>query len=227
MSINSGEFTEELSAILEGTDRAGIDAAREVYRFIVCQEDQSNVLQYFLENAAEIRTFREEKESLFFTDEALHSLKNRCDKLIDGILTKLIQQGLECGEFYRKLWNSIQNDALLDLEEEKIYALYYLWIDGRLPYFSLDKGIYMENDEFRELSAKRRKEIKKACYILEAPLQQRTEQTSLIIQILDGCESEEEKAVILAQIFAYLERRIWDGIYRTIQESGEEAKQTD
>ncbi len=227
MSMISKEFTEALSVILEDTDRAGIDAAQEVYRLIVCQEDQSDVLQYFLENAVEIQTFREENQSLYFTDETLYSLKNRCNKLIDGILTKLLQQGLECGKFYRKLWNSIQDGALLDLEEEKIYALYYLWIDIRLPYFSLDKGIYMENDKFREISDKRCKEIKKACYILEAPLQQRTEQTSLIIQILEGCESEEEKAVILAQIFSYLERRIWDGIYRTIQESGEEQKQTD
>lgn len=94
-------------------------------------------------------------------------------------------------------------------------------MDGRIPYFKLENGIKMSNDEFREISIQREKEIKKAIFILNSDFSQKTERCSLINKILDASESEEEKAVILAQVLNAMERKILSMLFDSYQDEAE------
>lgn len=203
----SDKYTQKVLKILESAKGQVVDAVAEIYFFMLEEKNPAEALQFFLENADGTETDQTLAIPVHFSNEEIEYLQSKCKQLVSGIITNLTCQRLGIEEFYEKLWNVIQNNALLESDKEKIYAVYCLWLDNRLPYFQIDKGMRMSNEEFQALSSKLEKKIKRTFYILNAPLKQKTERASLIISLLGECDTEEEKAVILAQALAYVEKK--------------------
>ena len=75
----------------------------------------------------------------------------------------------------------------------------------------------MTNERFMEITRKNMLLIKKANFIVRSSLEQRTEVSALLLNILSECETQEDKTVVLAQILARLEQRTISRIYATLQ----------
>ncbi len=66
----------------------------------------------------------------------------------------------------------------------------------------------MSNEVFMEFSEKNRQLIKKAFYIINSSFAQRSQQSDLLLRVLDECETNEEKVVVMVQILGNIEMKV-------------------
>lgn len=190
----------EMSKFLSTVKGESFDICAAIFKMILSSENPETMLSYFLFNGKNIKSSEAEDVAAYFTALQIQHLKRNCEGMVDGILNKLVCTNLTENEFYTKLWLCIQNDSMFAAEAEKIYALYSIYSDPRLPYFQLDSGLKMSNEQFASTTNDIFDDIKKAIFILNAKLEQRTEVASLLMQILKSYDSIEKQSVMLAQI---------------------------
>ena len=149
---------------------------------------------------AEVERVGEEKEI------ALWKLQN--DKLVERMAVKLAKKGVKAEEFYRQGWKHIVQSVFFDSEEERKKAFYVLYVEPALPFYQMAEGLRMENEHFKEISAKLQNYYKKIDFILYNSFEQKAERASLINDIFDMVEDREERAVLMAY---FIERMKKDG----------------
>ena len=89
---------------------------------------------------------------------------------------------------------------MLDTKKLKAFALFYIWVDIRLPYYVLDDGIKMSDDDYQDICQKLSEDIKKARFILHVPTEQKTDRASIIVKLPEELQDDKEKAVLMAHI---------------------------
>lgn len=199
----------KLKIIWEKVEGRLIPAFTEAYMLLGSQTESGLALRFFLENA----------EDLFQTDRAkpengpekleLMDFDFRFGTLVEGMLDHLMSERMEEDDFYRALWDRIQENSYWKELEQKVLVLYNVWLDGRIPYYRLPEGIHMEKEEFGQIIDKNIEQLKRIIFILNSKFSQRTEKSSSLMKILESLETEEDKAVILAQILAAIEKRAY------------------
>lgn len=209
MGEKQRSFNEKLSTFMAKVSGEKIDIAAKIYFMLIEEEDASEKLRYFLEKSDEMESSEEEAVEQHFMPRQVGELREKCEEMIKSVVSKLIKENREENEFYKELWEEvIIGNPFLKQEDEKIYALYCIWMDGRIPYFKLESGIRMTNQQFREISITNKAQIKKAFFIVNSDFSQKTEKCSLLNKILDSCESEDVKAVVLAQILNAMAQKL-------------------
>lgn len=162
-----------------------------------------------MQNADDITSTKEQEIEPRYTAAEIQKLKYRCTSCVNGILDSALRRNVSEDEFYDLLWNSItDHNRLLPEEDDVIFAIYLIWQDGRIPYFQLEEGLRMTNESFFEATRKNVTILKKAAFILRSSLEQRTEVSALLLKLLSECETEEDKAVVLAQILAMQDQKV-------------------
>lgn len=213
MAEQKETFIDEITTFMSKVSGEKIDIAAHVYFMLAKEQEAGKKLRYFLVNADEIGSSEEEAVEQYFLPKQVGELREKCEDLVKGLLGKLIKENMDEEEFYDALWErGIKNNSLLEKEDEKIYALYCIWMDRRIPYFKLGTGIKMSNEQFREITIKNKAQIKKAVFIINSDFSQKTERCSLLNEILDANESESEKSVILAQILDAMVHKVFVGM---------------
>ena len=82
--------------------------------------------------------------------------------------------------FYKRLWDIIQN-PLFPTTEAHVFALYHMLIDVRLPYFKLDDGLRMSDDQFRKEVQRLHDSRSKLRFIFYAPdIEQKSEKAEYL-----------------------------------------------
>lgn len=114
------------------------------------------------------------------------------------ILSNLIKKNVTEAEFYDDLWNRLQDDILSADRESKNVLLVRFWVDPRTPYYQLDKGCTMDNDEFGAAVEAIDAHIKKALFIIHAGLPQKTQKASLLMDLAEEIKNPRERAVFWA-----------------------------
>lgn len=206
--IVSNEIKDRINNILQNYSGAKENIAYCIYEEIASQSGHKpEALEYFYERAEDVKSEGGTQIKEIFTDEEKFHFVLSYGKLIDGALDVLLQKNCSCTEFYAELWDFIEHNTILTEKKQKAFALYYIWIDARIPYYQLDAGIRMDNTVYKETIEKLKPMIKKARFILYTPTAQRTERASRLLKLLEGVENEDEKAVLMAQILAMIEVR--------------------
>lgn len=110
-------------------------------------------------------------------------LRNQLGDLVNSLIELYIKRNVEENEFYISLWNNIMTSGLFPQEEEKIFALYYVIIDKRTPYFHLDPAsLYsLSNERFQQITNENITSIQKIRFILKASFSQQTERASVLL----------------------------------------------
>lgn len=83
-----------------------------------------------------------------------------------------------------------------------------LWMDNRIPYYQLDEGCIMGNDQYRKIIDTIRPSLKKGTFILNANLKYKTERASLLLNIAKELGSEEEQIVFWAFLIDKLREKV-------------------
>lgn len=215
----SQQFCERLKELLGHIKGQNIDIAAAVYSLIQQEEDKAAAFGYFLENADDIESSGENEAISFCTAAEEQKLSRACGQLVMGILDNIIEKNLDEEAFYRELWDrGIEQSTNFLEDKEKIYALYRFWMDGRIPYFKLEQGCHMSNEDFGAITAAKMEDIKKAIFILNSKFSQRTERSSLLVKILGSCGTEDEKTVLMAHILSLIEYRMYGEMWDKFRE---------
>lgn len=183
--ISVEEATHEIDDYLAHISGDLFDVSDEIYHIITKTKkaEQYQVFQYVCPRFGTIHSdeTRLAKPSRF---------KNSRDKnqeaygtYIDNLLNLYLKQNLDEGNFYQQLWNSISENAPFDNAEKKIFALYYILIDDRIPYFHVDEeSLYtVSEEEFNRIITENRPDIQKVRFLILKRYEQTTEMASAIL----------------------------------------------
>lgn len=190
---NTEEIISEYSQLLSEPSENYEAICRAIWGFIMSREEEERE-QYFtvLLSKIDLSTIVEETE--LFEDLPLQQNNG----LIQNIIGNLAKQNMSEESFYHKLWEKIQDNILFPDEDEQIYFLFCLCKSNLIPYFQLDDGISMENDEYRDRLKKMSVLLKKADYIMYAPLEQKTQRASLLMDLAQQITDQRDKTVFWA-----------------------------
>lgn len=182
-------------------------ACRSVWQFISTksEKDRADYLKTFLtgfKSAEEIS----EKPSENFFDVEWKSKQNEAEltDLENRIVSNLIGSSMEELAFYAALCTKLSDDTLLSTPEDKAIFLALLWMDQRIPYYKLDKGLIMSNEAYRSIINKIQESINKAIFILNVKLDYKTQRSSLLLDVANALESDDERVVFWAVLLDIL-----------------------
>lgn len=122
--------------------------------------------------------------------------------LANRILENLIPQRVSQEAFYETLWEKIGDTSLLPNRSDQIAFLACLKIDPRIPYYQIGEGCTMGNEEYGKIVKKIKPDLNRAGFILFAPIRQKTQRASLLMELADGLQDEREKIVFWADVIA-------------------------
>lgn len=214
MFRGKGELMEQLEKFLRTARGNKFDQSAVVYKMIKEAEEPQELLEYFLDKMCYLESSQEEEVEAFFTAAQIQVLQKEFDILLDGILNKLISKHLDKKAFYCELWKNLESDILFEKEEQKIYALYRIWIDKRIPYFQIEDGIKMSDEEFQKVTKKQNELLHEIVFVMNCSYIQKTERSGKLLGLLDKCEDNREKSVLLAYILDIAERNVLEAALR-------------
>ncbi|HIW41121.1 MAG TPA: hypothetical protein H9743_03125 [Candidatus Mediterraneibacter vanvlietii] len=187
--------------ILKNYSGSKEDIAYLIYNnAIINSGNEPLAMALFFEISEEIESNNKKHAEKVFSEEEKYQLTLTYGKMIDGALEALLRRGLSKADFYGELWSFINESKMLSDKKLKAFTLYYLWIDVRLPYFELEDGIKMSNEDFIDISKNLTEEIKRIRFILNTPTDQKTERASRLVNMIENLVSQEEKTVLMAHI---------------------------
>lgn len=129
------------------------------------------------------------------------------DSLLDTLIQKSIKDDIDPELFYEKVWNLIIQNPIFTSNKEKAFALYYILIDTRIPYFQITPGLEMNNAEFKTIVEECKDDIQKAMFVLGVDFPQKTMEASNLLDILLSISDYRKRTVILSKIISELRDR--------------------
>ncbi len=144
-------------------------------------------------------------EDEYISENEVHSLKRKYGEVVDSMLKVLISENPPEDKFYEELWNLV-NNPLLEGKKSKVFALYWVLIDKRIPYFHLDRGQRMANQDFAAIYAKIQRSRAKVRFILSLDFDQRTEEADLVLREILKLEGD-ERLVLMVDVIRQLGMR--------------------
>ena len=104
----------------------------------------------------------------YISDKELEKLRINDGELVNQILESNLKKAYlieSCEEeFYMFLWSEMVH-TFSELKD-RAFALYYIIIDRRIPYFSVRKGLKMSEEDFREYRRQNKNSIAKTKFVL-------------------------------------------------------------
>ncbi len=148
-------------------------------------------------------------------------------RLENRIINNLIKEHVAVDEFYHALRNKIFDNSLFENSSTRAAFLLILWTDIRIPYYQLDEGCVMDEDEYSRILEKINPEIKKGMFILNVNFQYKTQRSSFLLEIADKLSNQSEKTVFWSMVIDYLISRYMGLASQFLRDKEKEAKEID
>lgn len=188
-------------------------------------EEQVDIVGYFCETFGTVKSEKTLEIPSHVSDKTLENLEELYGKYVDELLETTLKKAynmeMNNTSFYQLLWGNIVKADMFGEVKEKTFALYYIVIDRKIPYFLLKKGMRMDDDTFKKYSEKNLDVIKKIRFILFNSFSQKTEEASIILDEIVGLDSYEDRVVVLVSILEMLrqeKKRAYDAMREEIVE---------
>lgn len=209
----------EIINILQTLSGERFNICGEIYEILKEQENsqKGELLQFFLENSEGIKSSEEKEARHFLTEGKVTDYARSHGKIVDGILENLLVKKPCKEKFYEELWEKLTLDEVFENKEIQIFAIYYIWIDIRIPYFDLPETKKLEDEKYRNIIQKIRSKIQEARFILSADFDQWTQVSYHLLRLMDDMDYD-EKAVFLSCIIQMRDKMIMRG---ATEESGD------
>ena len=205
------EIKAELQKIKPGSENPIYNVCKEIWEFIQKhpKEQQGSYFSAFLSDIY-FDTFLIEL-SHSSSDELKCELPKDIPQLANRIIDNLVQKRLPEEDFYHALYEKMLDSSFLPDLNAQVSFLTSLWISPRIPYYQVEQGCTMDDDQFASINQRIEPYLRKAFFILSINIKQRTQRASLLMQLADQIKNEEERvvfwAVIMANIRGKSERR--------------------
>lgn len=204
------EFKEKIEILLRqyqvNTDLQRLNFCENVYSLLTgCKDEAPKALRWFFEYVGNMSFSGDEEIVCKISESELKSLQKQYGEIVDATFESLLAQNLQEELFYQKIWTFIESTPSIETNNAKIFSVYDLWTDPRIPYFHVGEGLSMSNQNFQNISIKLQEDIQKARFILNTNYYtQRTNRASELLTLLETHQSsKEEQAVLMAQILSF------------------------
>lgn len=129
-------------------------------------------------------------------------------RLIDTLLEKQVKKRVTEETFYAELWERIWDDIVLPTHEDRTAFLQILWADFRIPYFQIDEGVSLSEEEFKSIVDKINPSLQKGQFIMYANIPNKTQRASLLIDVANGLDGDVERIVFWGVLIGSLRAEI-------------------
>ncbi len=209
---------EEIKAKIYGafstSSQIDINFALQILELILEQnkEIQSKLVQYVCELWATVKSSKEIDVPEKISKAKYEKMKSLYGETVNAALLAYTRKGLLEGwdreQFYSHLWEFISTNIMWSSIEEKAFALYYIVIDARTPYYNVGIGLKMSGDDYAKLQDEIFEAVREFRFIIALDFSQRTEEASLVLNVINRMNTEEQKIVLLSRIIAFYKDRI-------------------
>ena len=124
------------------------------------------------------------------------------NQVLNSLLKKSYNEGYSSHQFYHNLWAAFINGGIVTAEKEYAFAIYYIIIDKKIPYFVLEQGLRMDDQTFDNYMLVSQNVVAKLRFILNHGFTQKTEEASLIVQELTKLDTFEEQVIAMVAILS-------------------------
>ena len=124
------------------------------------------------------------------------------NQVLNSLLKKSYNEVYSSHQFYHNLWAAFINGGIVTEEKEYAFAIYYIIIDKKIPYFVLEQGLRMDDQMFDNYMLASQDVVAKLRFILNHSFTQKTEEASLIVQELTKLDTFEEQVIAMVAILS-------------------------
>lgn len=130
--------------------------------------------------------------------------------VVNNVISNLVERKVTEDDFYINLLNRLLDHGFLQNELRQAIFLQCLWLDNRIPYYQLGEGRHIgNNEEFKRIYKEIEPSLNKGRYIINAKLQYKTQRASLLMEIADSLDTDEQRMVFWASIIDGMRMTIW------------------
>lgn len=188
------------------------------YKVISESDDLEKDFQYLCENLLELPQEKEVIIKTYISEEEYEFIRKIYDGRIEGILSEIInkvnygilKQDQFYSELYQKLTQNFTNKKELAVAFERVVA------DTRIPFIYLGKPLSMKQKDYAEGIKRNEENIKKIIYILKTNYSQKTEEASMVLNLLESIEDYTDRVIVMAQMIDLLKRGGIAGILKDL-----------
>lgn len=172
----------------------------------VPEKERVDLFKTFILEFRNTLTDEEMELPITINKEEEHILKNRYSRMVNAYIEVLIERNLPEVYFYNELWRYITDSNVFSDAKGSIIALYMCALDKRLPYYALDKSRAVKMDQetyMMYLDIIGNDTFAKMEYILNGDWKQKTEQASMLLELLEKYDDVNTKTVFLSRIISH------------------------
>ena len=190
-------------AVSNKVDKFNMCAA--VYEMLVDAPDAVTGFTYFMENADSAESNRTQEVVSKYSKSDIDRLEKQLGDMVDAIFEKILKSNLQEPAFYAELWKALTQSYVFDSEESIVFAIYYIVIDARIPYFYLPAEKQMSDAVFKDITKRNRRDVDKVRYIITSDqFDQWTTQAAALLRVLDT-KRNDDRTVIMAHILKVMD----------------------
>lgn len=189
---NIDQLHKEIDTILNLTKGTTINICYAIYKIIekALPEDKPELLRYVAEIFGTTDSSDEIIIEDYISEYERNQLTERYGKLVDELLAILLKDNQKEEDFYISVMDMIHNPLFMT-EKAKSFVLYYVLIDKRIPYFRLEQGLKLSNEDFKTYNARLRMQRAKIRFILATDFHQKSEEADLLLKEIDKTQGTE------------------------------------
>ena len=194
--------------------KTDINFALQILELLLNQEKQiqSDLFQFVCEIWGTVKSSEEIEVPEKISVATYEKLKSLYGDVVNQVLLSYIRKGIAENwnreQFYEYLWNYISTNVMWSTNEEKAFALYYIAIDVRSPYYNVGVGLKMSEDDYSKIQDEIFDAYREFRFIIALDIHERTEEASMVLRLLDHMETDEQKIVLMSRILAYYKNEI-------------------
>ena len=210
--MKKSEFKTQISNVLNHNNGREIDIAYLVVDILLSSGAYApSLLQYFFEEAVSMFFSSQKSGRPKVTNKEVDELTSKYVDLVSKWMDDTLNNKPDEGTFYNSLWNYIIDKTLFETNKDKAVALFCVWMDPRIPYYKLE-GKKMDIEDFKRIFDKEAKIRSMAKVVVFSKYDQRPEEASVLLDLLNKVKTKDEKSVLLAYILRAVELRTVEDI---------------
>lgn len=190
-------------AVSNKLDKFNMCAA--VYEMLAGSPDAVTGFAYFMENADSIESNRTQEVVLKYSKSDVDRLEKQLGDMVDAVFGKILKSNLQETAFYTELWKALTQSYVFDSEESIVFAIYFIVIDTRIPYFYIPAEKQMSDATFKDITKRNRRDVDKVRYIITSnQFDQWTTQAAALLRVLDT-KHNDDRTVLMAHILKVMD----------------------
>ncbi len=203
--MNKDEYLELIEEKLSTFSEAPIELSYQLYKIIedAPKDIQTDIFAHVCKLFGTMETDKSgiNNDKYFFVDdedELKKSYGDLIDELLFTVLKKAIKAGYDENQFYLEVWTDIVCNSSFKTEKEKVFAMYYIIIDKKIPYFKIKAGLTLDDKVFKKLIMENFEVVQKIVFILYNEFEQKTQRASNLLDVILEQESYELQVILLS-----------------------------